>query len=457
MRVVLRMETNRRSALGAFTLGLTASLFVACSAATPSASPSAPGPSGAPSTSPVASAQASATPSPTPAPTPTPTPAITPMPTPRSGSLSIAWTKVASAAAGPGLRNTDYQSAVATLGDVMVVAQDSQGELPGPAFWYSEDGRTWTEATVSEPLSESIWVADMTVGGPGLVAVGGAYVGDPNDPTTEVAIWTSSDGRSWTRVKGPALGPGELHKVGTTVGGLIAFGGDGTEGAIWTSPDGTDWSRAAVPSGFAPWDVTLAESDGALLAFDVRTEADDSPIDEWRADSLTQWTRLGTLPHSAGQRLAQVVHGPTGWVASGGVFLASTDGVTWSVVPKPPDAQAVVADAGGFIGVDFRITSSGCVYDDYDTINETWTSADGRTWLHLPEDPRLNHGSINALLIRGETLYGFGLGYTSGKDARAVVWTADLAGFGAPSGPLPTPTPTPKPSHTPPTEGCGGP
>ena len=453
------MTSIRRSALGAFTIGLSATLFAACSAATPSASPSESGsPSPTASTAPTASASAAPTPSPTAS--ATGSPVITPQPTPRTGSLTISWTKATSTGSGPGASYSSFASPTATLGDVTVVAPNTQGGDPGPLFWYSVDGLHWTKASVSEPASESIWVADVTVGGPGFVAVGGDTTSDPNGSSGDVAIWTSADGRTWTRIHGPSLGAGELQKIGATAHGLIAFGSDGRHGALWTSTNGTAWSVLDVPDGLAPWGVTaLVASDGSLTMFDVASEAEDSPIDVWRATSPTDWTRLGTLAHSAGQRITQVVHGSRGWVANGTATWTSADGVAWSLAPKvPAEIRTLIADARGFIAVGFRVTSSGCVYQEYDTIGQTWTSADGRTWRRMAEDPKQNHGSINTLLIRDGTLYGLALGFASQDAARSVVWTTDLSGFGASSGTEPPPASTPKPpAHTPEPAGCGGP
>lgn len=449
------MNTNRRSALGAITIGLSAILFAACSAATPSASPS---PSGSPNpaTSTPSTASPSVTPAPTPAPTPTPqpTPVVTPLPTPRSGSLVVNWTKSATAAAGPGLSYTSFDSPTATLGARTVIAQHTEGSDPGPLFWYSDDGLHWTKASTSDAASESIWASGVTVGGPGFVAVGTDLSADPDGSKGVIAIWTSSDGAAWTRARTPSLGAGELQTVATVAGGLIAFGSDGKHGAIYASSNGTDWSSVAVPAGFDPWDAkVLAEADGSLTVIDIVSDADKSPLDVWRATSPTAWTKVGTLPQSAGGRVQHLVHGPLGWLASGTVVWTSVDGVKWSVATKgQPEFRSLVADAGGFIGVGFRVTSAGCVYGEYDTIGETWTSADGRTWRHMPEDPKQNHGSIGTLVLRGQMLYGLALGF-AGEDApRSVVWTTDLSGFGAGS----DQEPAPKPTHTPaPAGGCG--
>jgi hypothetical protein len=99
----------------------------------------------------------------------------------------------------------------------------------------------------------------VTVGGPGLVAVGGS---DPDefDPDevpwgygTVAAVWTSPDGFRWSRVPhsdavfGPVVAfgvAGSAVMTSVTAGGpgLVAVGEANSFAAVWTSPDGITWS-----------------------------------------------------------------------------------------------------------------------------------------------------------------------------------------------------------------------
>ncbi len=87
---------------------------------------------------------------------------------------------------------------------------------------------------------------DVTVGGPGLVAVG--FNG--NAPGGAV-VWTSIDGISWSLVRPDDTIYGEGMSAVTAGGpGLVAVGegsypGTGTGGfsPVWTSTDGVTWSR----------------------------------------------------------------------------------------------------------------------------------------------------------------------------------------------------------------------
>ncbi len=91
-------------------------------------------------------------------------------------------------------------------------------------------------------------MASVTAGGPGLVAVGREVSGRDSD----AAVWTSPDGVTWSRVPhDEAVFGGEASQAmaSVTVGGpgLVAVGSDGptddSDAAVWTSPDGITWSR----------------------------------------------------------------------------------------------------------------------------------------------------------------------------------------------------------------------
>lgn len=87
----------------------------------------------------------------------------------------------------------------------------------------------------------------VTVGGPGLVAVGSDGSGDDFD----AAVWTSVDGVTWSRVPPDesVFGRAGIQMmVSVTAGGpgLVAVGSDGSgdeDAAVWTSVDGLTWSR----------------------------------------------------------------------------------------------------------------------------------------------------------------------------------------------------------------------
>jgi len=109
----------------------------------------------------------------------------------------------------------------------------------------------------------------VVAGGPGLVAVGSSAGGptDINYSQTDAAVWTSSDGWTWSRVPHDPMvlgrsyeiprlsdigGNEEMMSVIAAGPGLIAVGFTGIDdwgwdAAVWTSPDGFNWSLSPRP------------------------------------------------------------------------------------------------------------------------------------------------------------------------------------------------------------------
>ena len=112
-----------------------------------------------------------------------------------------------------------------------------------PLLWKSHDGRTWADAVAADMES----VTAVTGGPFGFVATGTAG--------SAAAIWRSDDGGAWERVDGRAFAGYMLEASVATDAGYVVVGSDGLcnatscpdrEMVIWTSPDGRAWSR--VPS-----------------------------------------------------------------------------------------------------------------------------------------------------------------------------------------------------------------
>ena len=143
-------------------------------------------------------------------------------------------------------------------GLVAVGREDKGADVDG-AVWTSVDGLTWLRVTdeqgvfggTGDQLMESV-----AAGGPGLVAVGwDGSGGELRSPTVglDAAVWTSVDGLTWVRVPDAETvlgGEGFQQMLSVTVGGpgLVAVGRDesGTtdfDAAVWSSVDGTKWSR----------------------------------------------------------------------------------------------------------------------------------------------------------------------------------------------------------------------
>jgi hypothetical protein len=210
----------------------------------------------------------------------------------------------------------------------------ADNEQANAAVWTSVDGLTWTRVPDDEAVFGGQYrqrMLSVTAGVAGLVAVGSD--GHPIDRydielAADAAVWTSPDGLTWSRVphEEPVFGgPGEQQMNSVTVGGpgLVAVGSSEEEkagpddaadepanvnhdAAVWTSPDGLTWSR--VPHDEAVFAVSNTEGD--LTEIMLSVTAGGPGLVAVGFDSADQ----------------------CGWDAA---VWTSPDGLTWSQVPSP--------------------------------------------------------------------------------------------------------------------------
>jgi hypothetical protein len=232
-------------------------------------------------------------------------------------------------------------------GLVAVGAEDGEATI-----WTSADGRGWTRV---EQTSETTAFLDVTAGGPGLVAVALGNHGWTTQTGDGAPIWTSADGSTWTRAPSDAVFEGAWIRAVIAGGpGLVAVGSDLDGPRAWISSDGVSWQEASVPA--MP----------ANVAFDGKH------ADAWMQDVATDGERLvavGTIGVSCGQTCGR--YGPAVWT--------STDGRTWSALPAGPvfppnptdvEVRSVTAGPTGFVIV-------GGIFSDEPWI---WASPDGLAW-----------------------------------------------------------------------------
>ncbi len=148
---------------------------------------------------------------------------------------------------------------------IMAVVTDAAGLIVGvgtaendlgesvAAVWVSADGQSWERVEPNSPVfgsdsGDDVTMLDVTWGSAGFIAVGTV-------DGTEVAIWQSTDGRSWNRIETTeeAFGRmGTLSSVAALESGFVATGPHGFANrgerpvTLWTSPDGSTWSRVHV-------------------------------------------------------------------------------------------------------------------------------------------------------------------------------------------------------------------
>jgi len=173
---------------------------------------------------------------------PSPSPTVsTPAPvpsTPIEGSAS-GWSRIPHDEAVFGGAGPQRMFSVTVGGPGLVAVGESdpdgsRNDLDA-AVWTSVDGITWSLVPHDAAVFGGAGLQgmfDVTVGGPGLVAVG--------LDASDAAVWTSADGLTWSQVPhDEAIFGGAVMSGVTAAGpGLVAVGG-----AVWTSVDGLIWSR----------------------------------------------------------------------------------------------------------------------------------------------------------------------------------------------------------------------
>lgn len=148
---------------------------------------------------------------------------------------------------------------VLTFGVLIMVALSacagSDEETPrDAAVWTTSDGTDW--ARVRHPSLGGRGEQQMTAAvrfGSRLVAAGFEIV----DGERDARIWTSQYGEEWRLITDPELGgPGEQSIWAITAAGpgLVAVGTTGdsedTDAAVWVSSDGLDWVQVPSTSSF---------------------------------------------------------------------------------------------------------------------------------------------------------------------------------------------------------------
>jgi hypothetical protein len=419
-----------------------------------------------PTLSPIPPADSSVAPLATPTAAPSPFASAAPSPSAAPGPLTLDWTRTAGDVGLGDLQEirawTNYQGHFVIVGQRNVkVGPDTTCCVS--AIWTSDDAVHWSPAIVDGAASDLVEIRDVTIGGPGLVAVG-------EDSAVTAAVWLSTDGRHWDRVASDGFSPGRMWRVGGTMHGLVAFGDDCSciysdvvaAGAdrgrdlMWTSIDGVTWQRAASPAGLTlgPGGVLINTSDEhtALVTAWESPDAATRPIAVWRTTDGTAWRKVGELPGSAGADVWRVAGGTTGYVAVGTRIWTSPDGIRWTVSasPSPGQVSDLLALPNGFVAVGARSTASGCADPESAFIGQTWVSADGQSWREIVPKPASVGQGVTGLFQTDQGIVGVGRSFATGSEAaQGAVWTTNLSGSTVDARPVAaTPIPSPNP-------GCG--
>lgn len=287
------------------------------------------------------------------------------------------------------------------------------------SVWTATLAGGWTRAPDQSGLEVGYMVStsgpepgmfDVAAGPSGIVAIGFA-----NDRTFDglgVAIWRSSDTRTWQRAQvEPALFSARVAAVaagpqGYVIVGYVIGAGPRARAAAWTSPDGVTWTRAAdsadmavgpcLDTGEEPdcggMRAVVATGSGFVAVGDARTGTAGKAIQPaaWTSGDGLTWERADVGGDERKGSLSGVTTGGPGLVAVGniedrGLAATSVDGSFWSVKPTGAPALQDIASVGE------RVFALGVLNQGVEPRAELqlWRTDDGVAWQRVTGLPSI--------------------------------------------------------------------
>lgn len=157
--------------------------------------------------------------------------------------------------------HSDLPMSIAFKNKMWMMGGWYNGRLPGHSasnmVWSSKDGAKWDKVTAAAGWSPRIAAALVEFKGR-MWILGGTenyYFGDAKSLKNDV--WSSADGRTWTRATANAgWAPRAYHQAVVHAGKIWVFGGGnyvpeyGAYNDVWSSEDGVTWTEVTRS---APW------------------------------------------------------------------------------------------------------------------------------------------------------------------------------------------------------------
>jgi hypothetical protein len=248
----------------------------------------------------------------------------------------------------------------------------------------AEASGTWHTVEVEGPADirfESLYLV-----GERLLAVGYGHYGRAGG----AVVWTSLDGRAWSRIRSPSLQGRAVDNILASPRGVLAIGYD--------APIDSDNS-----TGFIVWPVHIAGSFGAERRVDAMRGPALVGNATWTGEEFLAW----------GYRDGPYVDGPT-------ILLASRDGSAWTRRAEIAAANRGVVE--GIVAVGDRLVAVGYEGRVFPLSPRAWTSMDsGRTWAlaEVAGGP----GAMYTVAFEGSTYVARGAD-VSGDNVRSLSWSS---------------------------------
>ena len=249
-------------------------------------------------------------------------------------------------------------------------ARDSQGELvyknrlwlfggwmnsfeaPPRDVWSSADGKKWTQVTAKAPWIHSDLSMSLTFKNR-MWFMGGWYNGRLPGHSASNQVWSSTDGKAWTRAtKAAGWTPRLAAALVEFKGRMWMLGGTenyyfgnkkSLKNDVWSSPDGKTWTRATDNAGWTP----RAYHQAAVLGDRMFVFGGGNYVPEyeafndgWSSTDGVHWTRVTEkTPWHPRLWFTSVVYRNRMWVLGGwsnnpsknwGDAWYSKDGKTWT-------------------------------------------------------------------------------------------------------------------------------
>ncbi len=181
-------------------------------------------------------------------------------------------------------------------------------EGPGPRdVWKSPDGKNWTRVVEQAPWTHAD-LSTMLVFKDRMWLMAGWYGGRSKDASSTNEVWSSADGAGWDRVTPAAQWGARLGAAGVVfkdkmwiLGGAARYF-DGSKyllNDVWTSADGKDWTRVTEHAPWSPraYHAALAFNDRIWVFGGGNYRPDHLAFnDVWSSADGLNWTRPFTQP-----------------------------------------------------------------------------------------------------------------------------------------------------------------